>query len=84
MAERDLHGALVDARLLASVYLELLGGKERGLDLEMASTRLSVTATLAAGYGPRPRPLASRITAAEAAAHQAFVDKYLKDKSLWK
>ncbi len=84
LAERDLHGALVDARLLASVYLELLGGKERGLDLEMASTRLSVTATLAAGYGPRPRPLASRITAAEAAAHQAFVDKYLKDKSLWK
>ena len=30
LAERDLHGALIDARLLASVYLELLGGKERG------------------------------------------------------
>jgi DNA polymerase-3 subunit epsilon len=35
------------------------------------------------GYGARPRPLASRITAAEAEAHEAFVKKYLKDKALW-
>ena len=84
LAERDLHGALIDARLLASVYLELLGGKERGLDLEMASTRAQAAATAAhTSYGPRPRPLASRITVAEAEAHEAFVKKYLKEKSLW-
>lgn len=34
---RDLHGALVDADLLASVYLELIGGRQPGL--ELAGTR---------------------------------------------
>ena len=29
--DRDLHGALLDSRILAEVYLELLGGKEPGL-----------------------------------------------------
>ena len=32
-SHRDLHGALVDADLLASVYLELIGGKQPGLRL---------------------------------------------------
>ena len=84
LAERDLHGALIDARLLAGVYLELLGGKERGLDLEMVGARASAEATANhVSYGARPRPLVSRITSAEAEAHEAFVKKYLKDKSLW-
>ncbi|MGZ3305145.1 MAG: DNA polymerase III subunit epsilon [Asticcacaulis sp.] len=84
LAERDLHGALIDARLLANVYLELLGGKERGLDLGINANGTAVaTAGSPITYGPRPRPLASRISAAEAAAHEAFVAKYLKDKSLW-
>jgi DNA polymerase-3 subunit epsilon len=84
LAERDLHGALIDARLLASVYLELLGGKERALDLEVAVVK-AVEGVIASvqDYGPRPRPLASRITSAEAEAHDAFIKKYLKDKSLW-
>ena len=29
LADRDKHGALIDAQLLAAVYLELQGGKER-------------------------------------------------------
>ena len=33
-SHRDLHGALVDADLLASVYVELLGGRQPGLSLE--------------------------------------------------
>src|SRR5579875_2967284 len=33
LSEREKHGALIDTRLLAMVYLELQGGKERGLDL---------------------------------------------------
>ena len=32
-SHRNLHGALVDADLLASVYLELIGGKQPGLSL---------------------------------------------------
>ena len=38
-SHRDLHGALVDADLLASVYLELLGGRQRGLSLDADDTR---------------------------------------------
>lgn len=34
---RDKHGALLDAELLASVYLELVGGKQPALSLEAAS-----------------------------------------------
>ena len=85
LAERDLHGALIDARLLATVYLELLGGKERALDLGMSKTGPTIVQTAQIiAYGARPRPLAPRITVAEASAHEAFVAKYLKDKSLWK
>lgn len=34
---RDLHGALIDADLLAAVYVELLGGRQPNLSLEPAS-----------------------------------------------
>ena len=37
-SHRELHGALVDADLLASVYLELLGGRQRNLSLEPDKT----------------------------------------------
>ncbi len=33
--QRDLHGALVDADLLASIYIELLGGLQPGLSLDI-------------------------------------------------
>ena len=35
---RDKHGALIDAHLLAEVYLELQGGKERALELTAVVT----------------------------------------------
>jgi DNA polymerase-3 subunit epsilon len=35
---RDKHGALLDAELLAQVYLELIGGKQPGLTLEFTSS----------------------------------------------
>ncbi len=34
LTERDIHGALKDAKLLAAVYLELIGGKQAKLDFE--------------------------------------------------
>jgi DNA polymerase III subunit epsilon len=84
LAERDKHGALLDARLLAAVYLELSGGKERGLDLEIRHAGQNEAGeSVLKAYGPRPRPLESRLTPDEAAAHKAFIDKYLKEKSLW-
>jgi DNA polymerase III subunit epsilon len=84
LVEREKHGALVDAKLLANVYLELKGGRERGLDLRLVGARRAVEAAAAAiAYGPRPRPLGPRSTAEERAAHAAFVRDVLKDGAVW-
>ena len=37
-SHRDLHGALVDADLLTEVYIELLGGRQPNLSLDVART----------------------------------------------
>lgn len=83
LASRDKHGALIDAELLAAVYLELQGGKERALDLAMDTVTRVNAAVQAVVYGARPRPLAPRSTADERAAHEAFVRGVLKDKAVW-
>ena len=83
LAERTLHGALIDARLLASVYLELRGGRERSLDLASDAIRNGVAAVKASAYGPRPRPLAPLSTAEERERHAAFLRNVLSDTSLW-
>ncbi len=36
LEERDLHGALLDSRLLAEVYLELIGGKQISMNLKVS------------------------------------------------
>ena len=84
LAERDLHGALIDARLLASVYLELKGGRERRLALTTVSAVAAVSAAKQAAYGPRPRPLMPRSTDAERAAHAEFILGAVKSDTLWK
>ena len=35
LSERDLHGALLDSQLLAEVYLELMGGKQISMNLNI-------------------------------------------------
>ena len=85
-SHRDLHGALVDADLLASVYVELLGGRQPGLsfgtenkndtaaaviNIEQASSKLQVERDEAS-----VRPIRSHApTAEEMAAHDAFLAK---------
>jgi DNA polymerase-3 subunit epsilon len=71
LEKRDKHGALVDAHLLAEVYLELNGGRERRLDLSMSVT--VTAAARASAIAPRPRPLPDLLTEAERAAHAAFI-----------
>jgi DNA polymerase-3 subunit epsilon len=83
LVEREKHGALIDAKLLANVYLELRGGRERGLDLTIVGSRRAVEAAAAIVYGPRPRPLAPRSTAEERAAHAAFIRDVLSDGAVW-
>ena len=85
LAERDKHGALIDAKLLAGVYLELKGGRERGFDLSHNKVERPATGSLgvAGGYGARPRPLAPRATAEERERHAAFILAVLKDGGVW-
>ncbi len=81
LEKRDKHSALLDAQLLAEVYLELNGGRERRLDL--SAPQESGAALVAGARQPRPNPLPDLVTEAERAAHEAFVAQ-LGDSSLWK
>ena len=84
LAERDKHGALVDAKLLAGVYLELRGGRERRLELSTAAMTSVAVAASRAAYGERPRTLAPRSTDAERQIHAAFIRDGVKNDDLWK
>ncbi|KQV62867.1 MULTISPECIES: DNA polymerase III subunit epsilon [unclassified Caulobacter] len=83
LESRDKHGALIDAHLLAEVYLELQGGKERALELTHAVSAMAISAAVQGSYGSRPRPLAPRSTDSEREVHAAWIRKNFKDKALW-
>lgn len=71
-SDRALHGALKDARLLADVYLELIGGRQPGLQL--AGDKAAAGAAAKAPRARRePRPHAA--TPEELEAHAAFLKK---------
>lgn len=76
LSARTKHGALLDAELLARVYVELTGGRQIGFDLATAAPEVDTT--------PERVTLATRAHAASAeelARHAAFVAG-LKDP-LW-
>lgn len=83
-AARTLHGALLDSEILAEVYLELIGGRQPNLVLGASQTRNS-SAGPQAEWRPAPRqhPLPPRLSEAEIAAHEAFIDT-LGDAPLWR
>lgn len=71
LESRTFHGALLDSQLLASVYLELLGGRARAFSFDGEDgLEGGVKRPLAR---QRPAPLPSQITREEAAAHAALV-----------
>jgi DNA polymerase-3 subunit epsilon len=72
---REKHGALLDAELLAEVYLELAGGRQPGLGLSLPAAGVAGAAPGGRPRGPRPAPLPPRLTEAEGAAHAAFVQR---------
>ena len=81
-SHRTKHGALLDAELLAEVYVDLIGARQSQLILadEVRDAR-------SGGYGEMPRrqrdvPLIPRITEEERAAHRGFVAT-LGDKPIW-
>ncbi len=71
-SHRVLHGALLDAQLLAQVYVELMGGRQIGLGLVSdAPATTAAVRTLA----PRPvrPPRVFAVPEGEQAAHAAFM-----------
>lgn len=82
LSERDLHGALLDSQLLASVYLELLGGRQHGLSLadETAAAAGQDTA-ISRTDKPFREPRPHTASTAELAQHDEMV-KQLKNP-LW-
>jgi DNA polymerase-3 subunit epsilon len=69
---RTRHGALLDAEILAEVYLELLGGRQATFALGLSAETMAAAA-VQRPVGPRPRPLAPRLGEADRAAHARFL-----------
>ncbi len=88
LSSRDKHGAIIDSELLAAVYLELSGGRERRLGLD--GERLDGTRQSAANAAhakpnpakPRPAPLPPLISEAEKLAHADFIAS-LGEGAVW-
>ena len=72
LSARTTHNALLDCRLLAEVYVELTGGRQR--DLSLATPKTSVTTAVYAQTERRAR-LPIMPTEAELAAHMAFLGR---------
>jgi len=81
-SRRTKHGALLDAELLAEVYLELIGARQAQLGLvtatasPIAATHVTVMAKV------RPVPLWPRLTDEERTTHRALVAE-LGQKAIW-
>jgi DNA polymerase-3 subunit epsilon len=81
-SRRTKHGALLDAELLAEVYIDLIGARQSQLILaaETVDIRIGV-----GGEMPRRQraiPLVARVSEEDRAAHRAFVAT-LGDKPIW-
>lgn len=82
LSERQMHGALLDAQLLAAVYLELLGGRQHGMDLaaEAAAARTASDAgpSIETSASGRREARAHAASEEELARHAEFLNK-IKD-----
>jgi DNA polymerase-3 subunit epsilon len=79
LSERELHGAALDCRLLADVYIELLGGRQPGLDFLIGGRAAAMAMAPAEREVRPPRP--HMANSAELAAHREMLT-LLKDP-LW-
>lgn len=73
LASRDKHGAIIDSELLACVYLELRGGRERTLGLEPDQAKFDNRPVKPGDAPLRPTPLLTLLSESEKQAHAAFV-----------
>jgi DNA polymerase III subunit epsilon len=81
-SRRTKHGALLDAELLAEVYVDLTGSRQSQLVLASETTEIRVGIVGDMPRRQRTVPLLSRLTDLERDAHRAFVAT-LGDKPIW-
>jgi len=85
-AHRTLHGALLDAQLLAEVYLAMTRGQE-SLTIDMgAGPSLAKAADASTSTAPRPLLVVTVPSPEELQAHQAYLealDRETKGRCLW-
>jgi DNA polymerase III subunit epsilon len=80
-SRRTKHGALLDAELLAEVYIELIGARQAQLILsQTAVPSLAIGGSNAVRQ--RPQPLPERVSAEERAAHRQFITG-LGENAIW-
>jgi DNA polymerase-3 subunit epsilon len=72
-SRRTKHGALLDAELLAEVYVELIGARQAMLGLAEAASDMADARGAMAVARSRPQPLAPRVSDADRIAHRAFL-----------
>jgi DNA polymerase-3 subunit epsilon len=82
-SRRTKHGALLDAEILAEVYVELIGARQAQLGLAENSERRVNGADGVVVIRERPQRLAPRLTEVELAAHREFVNS-LGENALWR
>lgn len=82
-SRRTKHGALLDAEILAEVYIELIGARQAQLGLSESGERGSSGEEGAIVVRTRPEPLPTRLTEAELADHRDFVAG-LGETALWR
>ncbi len=80
---REKHGALLDAELLAEVYLELRGGRQPGLSLKAPGALDENDPVAQQRVADWPRDRRRRLTSEEEAAHRVFVDT-LGGEPIWR
>ncbi len=82
-SHRTLHGALLDAELLAQVYVELTGGRQIGLQLAVDNTGPEeiVQTRFVPKTGEYRAPRAHSATAQELARHKSFIETL--ESPLW-
>jgi DNA polymerase III subunit epsilon len=71
-SRRTKHGALLDAELLAEIYIELIGARQASLVLSQSAAPAVAPGTVVV-VRQREVPLAGRITEDERAAHRRFI-----------
>ena len=82
-SRRTKHGALLDAEILAEVYLELIGARQAQLGLVETSSPGAGMRRRVAVIRVRPQVLAPRLSEVELAAHLAFVAG-LGESRIWR